>query len=198
MASAPRCFRRALELKPDDAMVWRNLGVRWGGGGRAAAPRSRALHVHARGTARPWGVDAHGEPRGAKILVFFNAFSGPLGPKFKETGPGAGMAGFLTFFCAQGLAESTGVARFGGFPASSGPESAFRLFCAARPGLPLFYASCSARRVKQRCNMDEPRKIDDNSSTRVECLGLHLAKLYSAPYHARSSKKRGREHKLHT
>ena len=69
-------------------------------------------------------------------------FSAREAPKNLESGPGTATAGFPGLFCARGLAESPGGARFGGFPAGPGPESASWVVCAAlEPAGPIFSAS---------------------------------------------------------
>ena len=71
----------------------------------------------------------------------FSGFSDGLpGPKLAEFGPGTVSSFLAAIFCARGLAESPGGARFGGFPAGPGP-GVFFVFFASWPGAGLIFFS---------------------------------------------------------
>ena len=61
-----------------------------------------------------------GSPQGGKSFQTFWIFSRPLGPKLKESGPGAGTSFFPMFFCGRARAESPGDDFSVDFPAGPG------------------------------------------------------------------------------
>ena len=65
---------------------------------------------------------------GIFFFGFFRFFSGPLGPKTKDSGSLAGTSFFAMFFCGRMLAESPGNIFPVDFPAGSGTEKIFDIF----------------------------------------------------------------------